>query len=200
MIKKKLPVKEILVAMCLLIQAQYGHADGAQATEPDTQVSNAKAAIQALGAALKTELSAAIQNGGPVAAIGVCNERAMPITHAIATQQGVQLGRVSLKNRNPLNAPNEWQKTVLESFEERTAAGQDVASLTWSETAEVDGGQEFRFMKAIPTAGMCLVCHGADLGPDVSQSLAAHYPEDQATGFSVGDIRGAFVVTRVISD
>ena len=76
------------------------------------------------------------------------------------------------------------------------AEGKGIDSLAWSETVSVDGGQEFRFMKAIPTGGVCLVCHGTELSPEVSQVLADLYPMDQATGYSEGDIRGAFVVTR----
>jgi hypothetical protein len=53
-------------------------------------------------------------------------------------------------------------------------------------------------MKAIPTGDVCLLCHGAQLAPGVSQVLTELYPEDKATGFSMGDIRGAFVVTREI--
>jgi len=110
------------------------------------------------------------------------------------------LSRVSLKNRNPENAPNEWQTSVLEDFEDRKAAGSDVGSIAWSETVTVDGEQEFRFMKAIPTAAVCLTCHGTNLAPEVSQALAELYPQDLATGFSEGDIRGAFVATRNLSD
>ena len=55
-------------------------------------------------------------------------------------------------------------------------------------------------MKAIPTGAVCLNCHGTKIAPEVSQALAGLYPEDRATGFNEGDIRGAFVVTRKISD
>ena len=84
---------------------------------------------------------------------------------------------------------------MLEDFEQQKAAGKDISSLAWSETVEVDGKQEFRFMKAIPTAPVCLNCHGTDLSPDVSRILADLYPMDRATGYREGDIRGAFVVT-----
>ena len=55
-------------------------------------------------------------------------------------------------------------------------------------------------MKAIPTGAVSLNCHGTSIAPDVSQALAGIYPEDRGTGFSEGDIRGAFVVTRKSSD
>ena len=156
----------------------------------------ARAAIGAFASALQAELKHAMQQGGPVNAIGVCNTTAMPITAKVSLEQGLTLSRVSRKNRNPANAPKYWQGKVLESFENQKAAGDDLATMAWSEVATVDGKQQFRFMKAIPTGALCLQCHGSDISPEVSARLAELYPADKATGYAAGDIRGAFVVTR----
>jgi hypothetical protein len=110
------------------------------------------------------------------------------------------LSRVSLKNRNPANMPNSWQTTVLEDFEQQRAAGKDVTALTWSETVSTADGREFRFMKAIPTGKICLQCHGEKLAPEVSAVVSQLYPQDRATGFSEGDIRGAFVAVQKLPD
>jgi len=191
-------MKNILLVAGLMLLAIDGYTD--QQAGADTQVAAAKTAIQALASALQAELKSAIQEGGPVSAIEVCNTKAMPITQRVSDEQGLNVSRVSLKNRNPANAPNEWETAVLEDFERQKAEGKDVGSLVWSDTVQVDGGQEFRFMKAIPTGDVCLLCHGAQLAPAVSQVLAERYPADKATGFAIGDIRGAFVVTRVLHD
>jgi hypothetical protein len=156
----------------------------------------ARAAIGTFATALQAELKNAMKHGGPVNAIGVCNTTATPITETVSLEQGLKLSRVSFKIRNPANAPEEWQKEVLESFENRRAAGEDPASLVWSDFAEVDGKQQFRFMKAIPTGALCLQCHGKNISPEVKAKLAELYPGDKAIGYSAGDIRGAFVVTR----
>lgn len=161
-------------------------------------VDAAKSAIKQLAGALQSELKTAMQSGGPTAAIGVCSTRAIPITEKVSKQQGLNVSRVSLRNRNPANVPNDWQTAVLESFQQQKSEGKDVATLAWSETVDVGSGKEFRFMKAIPTSEVCLACHGATLAPEVSGVLAKLYPQDRATGFSVGDIRGAFVVTRML--
>jgi hypothetical protein len=158
--------------------------------------SRARAAIGAFASALQAELKNAMQQGGPVNAIAVCNTTAMPITAEVSSEQGLMLSRVSLKNRNPANAPNDWQKEILESFENRKAAGEELATIAWSEVAAIDGKQQFRFMKAIPTGALCLQCHGSNMSPEVSARLAELYPGDKATGYTEGDIRGAFVVTR----
>jgi len=197
-------MKQILLVPCLLMLAMSSHGD--QPTDVDAQVEStaAKAAIKELAGTLQKELKGAMQAGGPTGAIAVCNSQAMPVTQKVAEEHDLSLSRVSLNNRNPANLPNEWQTAVLKGFEQQKAAGKDPASLTWSETViiddGVDGAKEFRFMKAIPTAAVCLNCHGTEISPEVSQVLAGLYPDDRATGYSEGDIRGAFVATRRLSD
>jgi hypothetical protein len=170
------------------------------AVDVDEEARRAKSAIAELAASLQAELKRAMQEGGPVNAIAVCNSKAGPIAESVASEQGLQLGRVSLRNRNPANAPSSWQRLVLKSFENRKAAGEDPAGLSWMEVAEIQGRQQFRFMKAIPTSPLCLQCHGSAIAPDVSARLNELYPQDKATGFAEGDIRGAFVVTRTVTE
>lgn len=168
------------------------------AAEAD-DATRAQEATAAFGGALKSELMNAMKDGGPVAAIEVCNTQAPVIAQAVSLDKDLAISRVSLKNRNPSNAPNEWQREVLALFEQRKAAGEDPSGLTWQATVETESGAEFRFMKAIPTGGLCLQCHGQELAPEVAQKLQELYPEDQATGYSPGDLRGAFVVTKPAS-
>jgi len=193
-------MKQLIGCLCFVLLAMDCRSDPQTSPANEGDIAVAKAAIQALAGDLQTELKGAMQAGGPVAAIEVCNTKAIPITQKVASEQGLSLGRVSLKNRNPANLPNTWQITVLEDFERQKAAGMAIDSLVWSETVNVDGQREFRFMKAIPTAGICLACHGDALSPEVSQVLARLYPTDRATGYHEGDIRGAFVVTRKLSN
>ena len=53
-------------------------------------------------------------------------------------------------------------------------------------------------MKAIPTDGLCLQCHGTAIPAEVADKLAELYPHDKAVGYREGDIRGAFVVTSLL--
>jgi hypothetical protein len=158
----------------------------------------AQSAVAAFAGALKAELTSAMQAGGPLNAIEVCNERAPAIAAKISIDKGMRLSRVSLRNRNPDNAPNDWQAAVLQEFETRQAAGEDSGALSWQHVAESSGQREYRFMKAIPTAPLCLGCHGEAIAPAVAEKIAELYPDDKATGFREGDIRGAFVVTRTL--
>jgi len=188
-------MKRLFLCACLFIPALDGHAGPPSNTDNEANLSAAKSAIQAFAASLQAELKAAMQAGGPVAGVAVCNTRAMAITRQAAAA-GMELSRVSLRNRNPDNAPNAWQTAVLETFEGQKVAGKDVTGLAWSDTVNIDGGSEFRFMKAIPTGEVCLKCHGTTLAPGVDAVLADLYPQDKATGFKQGDIRGAFVAVR----
>ena len=174
----------LLLSASLLVGSVY-------AAEPDPQVATAKAAIKTLFEQLVGELKTAMKAGGPEKAIGVCNTKAPEIANKINAEGKVKVSRVSLKNRNPDNAPNAWQQAVLVKFESRKAAGEDVKTMDYSEIVE----NEFRYMKAIPTNMVCLKCHGSEIDPKVAAKLDKLYPEDKARGYKQGDIRGAFYVT-----
>ena len=193
-------MKRFFISLGVTALALNCHAAADNGNDAEAGATAAKAAIKELAGALQMELKGAMQAGGPVAAIGVCNTRAIPLTEKAAANHDMVLSRVSLKYRNPDNMPNNWQAAVLEDFEQQRSAGKDVTALTWSETVSTGDGREFRFMKAIPTAKICLQCHGAKLVPEVGAILSQLYPEDRATGFAEGDIRGAFVAVQKLPD
>ena len=149
---------------------------------------------------LKQELMAGMQKGGPVNAISVCNESAPVIAQNFSVRNGWDVGRTSLKVRNPDNAPDVWERAVLESFEERKAAGENPAKMEHYEAIRQDGVSELRYMKAIPTGALCLACHGQNIDSTVSARLEALYPDDQAVGYVTGDIRGAFSISQPIAE
>jgi len=187
-------MKNTLLPLCLFCLSSAAFADAGGAVE----LEQAKKATAEFAATLKSELVAAMQSGGPVAAIEVCNTRAMAISTELSVDKGMNLSRVSLKNRNPDNAPNDWQRNVLESFEIRKQAGEAPSALSWHEIASDGDTREFRFMKAIPAGPVCLQCHGEAIAPAVAEKLAELYPQDKATGYREGDLRGAFVVTKTM--
>ncbi|QQZ27622.1 DUF3365 domain-containing protein [Thiothrix subterranea] len=172
---------------------QAAPASAAPAVDKAALVESAKGAVQALGGTLKGELEAAMKAGGPVEAMGICHTKAPEIAKAVSAEKGMEVSRVSLKNRNPvMGQANEWQTAVLNDFEAKKAAGADPATIAYAEVVN----NEFRFMKAIPTAAVCLKCHGTELSPAVTAKLTELYPQDKATGYKEGDLRGAFVVVK----
>jgi Protein of unknown function (DUF3365) len=158
----------------------------------DPRVAESRAAVKAFGGLLVKELKNALEEGGPVKAIKVCNIEAPQIAESVSDDLDIQIARTSLKTRNPNNNPDNWEQNVLEQFEQRKQNGEAIDSLEYSE--ETDAG--FRYMKAIPTKGLCLTCHGETLSDPVKATLAEYYPNDTATGFNIGDIRGAFTIIK----
>ena len=159
-------------------------------------VAEAKAITKEFGGALKARLKAAMKEGGPINALDVCNKEAAPIAEKVAKEKGALVSRVSLKNRNPDNVPNDWQKAVLEDFDARAAKGESVKKMGFAKIVENDGKKQLRFMKALPTGGLCLDCHGSSIEADVQAKLTELYPHDKATGYEKGQVRGAVVVIK----
>ncbi|WP_295384536.1 DUF3365 domain-containing protein [uncultured Thiodictyon sp.] len=169
----------------------------AAAATPDA--AQAKALIQQFAGTLKGELETAMKAGGPVKAIGVCKERAPAIAADLSAKSGWKIARVSLKPRNAKTGqPDAWERQVLTRFDARKAAGEPVDTLAFGAVVEDDGAKQFRFMKAIPTGEVCLACHGSAINPEVAAALDQAYPGDQARGYAVGDIRGAFSLAKPI--
>ncbi len=167
--------------------------------EDDANVMQARGLIKQFGGQLKGELQAAMKSGGPVQAIDVCHVKAPVIASSVADASGWAIARTSLKLRNQGNTPDAWEQTVLEAFEARKADGEPAKTLDYSEVVEVDGVQTFRYMKAIPTAAVCLNCHGGDnVKAEVAEQLQVLYPDDQARGYHEGDLRGAFTLQKTL--
>lgn len=144
---------------------------------------------------LQPTLQQAMAEGGPVHAITVCSEEAPKIAADLAEESGWAVTRVSLQPRNQASArPDDWERSVLEDFDQRQRAGEAGATLRASEVVE----GEFRYMQAQPTGPLCLTCHGQNIGDDVRSALADRYPDDQATGYAAGEIRGAISLSTPI--
>lgn len=153
--------------------------DPTAAPEHARAVARAETARNALTGALSARLQAALAEGGPVAAIGVCQDEAPRIAAEVAAAQGVAIGRTAARLRNPGNAAPSWAA-------DEVARGREGP---WFAT-----GPEGRLAALYPlrTAPLCVTCHGpaGGLAPAVREALAARYPRDAATGFAPGDLRG----------
>ena len=136
----------------------------------------------------KSELKKALIEGmqeGPVNAISVCSDEAPMIAASLATDD-VRMGRTSHRLRNPANEGPEWANEVLKRYldedEGRVPKAVDLP------------GQRQGYVEPIMMQALCLACHGDNLAPDVATKIAESYPNDQATGFELGELRGIFWV------
>ena len=171
----------------------------ARANDIAQHVSESRALVQEFTKSLKRELMLGMQAGGPVYAIGVCNVNAPAIALALQNESGWDVGRTSLRIRNPGNSPDNWERHILETFEERLLAGEKASEIEYYEVVQEDGDEVFRYMKAIPTAELCESCHGSALDAAVKERLRELYPMDRARGYRAGDIRGAFTFAKSLS-
>jgi hypothetical protein len=143
-------------------------------------------------------LDAEIKKSGHAEAMVVCRDKAPAMAKALSEAKGMQIRRVSLKNRNPKATPDAWERRVLEDFEKRSDAGEKPGALEASEIVAENGKRVMRYMKALPTQDLCLACHGTDdrLDKDVKAKLKELYPDDKAIGYSSAQIRGAITVKK----
>lgn len=146
-----------------------------------------KQVIKKFATELKSTLQVSVKEGGFVKGIEACSLQAENIASK-HSQGNWTVSRTSLKTRNSKNVPDPWEKKVLTDFDRQLADGQAVSTLV----ASTKHGDAFRLMKAIPTQGLCLACHGASLSAAVKKVLLEKYPHDKATGYEEGEIRGAF--------
>ena len=171
----------------------------ATATPPaatDAELQRAKTAAQAFSGQLRARLQAAMGEGGPVAAVDVCHAEAPRIADAVMAEHGVRLGRVALpgRNRNAGQAADDWRLATLEQFQQAVDQGAAAAEQVSVQRKNLPEGIALRMMRGIATEPGCLACHGSTVAPAVRDAIARHYPGDAATGFDVGDLRGALWV------
>jgi len=154
-------------------------------TQPEVPARPERAA--AAVAALRSQLGAALSEGlaeSPEAAIGACRVKAPAIAAAVAGP-GVTVGRTSHRLRNPSNAPEPWMLPFLEEF----AAGEPQPGAFRSVSL---GERGTGYVEPIYLQPPCATCHGEAVDPGLLAKIREHYPEDEATGFRVGELRGLF--------
>jgi len=168
----------------------------AATADTDDRSTRSRALADQLMGQLKQELQQALQAGGPVAAIDVCRTRAPAIAAQLSQESGAQVGRTALRVRNPANAPDELERKVLQQFKDELAAAKSPPPSPPEAVFELrtPQGVEYRYMRAIPLQPPCVLCHGKAIAPDVAAAIQRHYPEDAATGFEPGELRGAVTV------
>jgi hypothetical protein len=149
--------------------------------------------VKQFGGALKPQLKKALTEGGVEQAVKVCSVKAPEIAKKLSDQTHWQVKRVSLKARNSNTAnPDVWETATLKSFEQKRVQGESAKTMAKAEIV----GNKFRFMKAQGVAPLCLTCHGTKLTSETKDVLKHYYANDKAIGYTLGQIRGAFSLTK----
>jgi len=185
-------MKRIIVATGLGLLATGCTLEQAQGPEP-AFVKSATLLADAYQAGLQAELAAAMKQVGPVGAIGVCQSVAPAIAADLSSKGELVVSRIARRNRNPGNTvPAELDALYQQLEREPLRDGKPHA------VTAIIGGQEI-FMRAVPMKDLpCSQCHGTTIAPEVKAAILSSYPDDRATGFAAGDLRGAMLVTRAV--
>gem|GEM_PF-557202 len=135
-----------------------------------------------------------IQKGGFASAVRVCSELAQEMTSRFSKQTGHYIRRVSLRYRNPNNIPDEYETKRLLEFE--SFLREKRLSEEYVEIVEEKGVPYLKYLKPLTVGALCITCHGPkeNIPLEVQAILKERYPDDRATGFLVGDLRGAISV------
>lgn len=142
---------------------------------------------------LGSNLMSSMKEGGVEAAIPFCHASALTITEKKAKEYQAEIKRTSHKIRNPKNKPSEEDTEILKKF----------ISLVESNTGlepvvQKDKDNRIVFYSPILMQKQCLACHGSpgmELAVRTDSILKSYYPEDQATGFKEGELRGMWKIT-----
>ncbi|WP_397581087.1 DUF3365 domain-containing protein [Sphingorhabdus sp.] len=148
---------------------------------------------------LQTALKSALQNGGPTAAVNVCAEVAPAIAAEVSAETGVELRRISLRPRNPgANTQGELRQRLTSLGEAPVDAAGKPSMINWVEGKGTDATHNSMraiIMKDEP----CAMCHGTAVAADVRAAIAELYPDDAATGYRAGEMRGAILAKIILS-
>jgi hypothetical protein len=162
-------------------------------------IHTAQSTAKSLGGALKDRLQGSLKTEGPVAALAVCTLEAKPITQSANSSAAVRVGRSSLRLRNPDNTAPKWVAEWLSAQGERKAEG----LLPHKGIGINEAGQSVgQFLAPLAIQGPCLLCHGPREGlmPEVQAALTKDYPQDKATGYALGDLRGVIWAEALVED
>ena len=165
----------------------------AKESAPAATAAEVTAEERARGAAIVGELkkslvgalTSALGQGAP-GAIEVCNTMAPALADSLS-RDGVAVGRATRKPRDPKNEASGWQAEALAELERMHADGQALAGKSVARRLP-DG--RVGYAEPLVIQELCLACHGEKLAPEVQAVLAAKYPNDRATGYKLGDLRG----------
>jgi hypothetical protein len=151
-------------------------------------IARADLIIVAVHDALLRELGEGLARGGPGRPWHPCHTNASGVSWRVARFEGIASGpepaiaSVTHERSPGLGAP------LVQANAGRLA--RDVDGFA------VDLGTEVGVLRPIVEQSMCAGCHGPvdRITPEVRQMLAARYPKDRATGFTLGQIRGWYWV------
>lgn len=186
-------MRQVILTLILLLIA-----GAAAANENRYRKQAARAAIAEMFETMERVRAEGMTAGGPARALEVCKTVIPAIAAARrAAMDAIDVSRTSLHVLNPANAPDAWERRVLDAFAARAIRGEDLKSMEHGEAIEIEGGARmFRFMKAFTADSNCLVCHGDATALEIADQRRKLFPQGQVAPWSPGGLAGAFSVRQ----
>jgi len=142
---------------------------------------------------LSGKLMAKMKEGGIPLAVEYCNTAALPLTSKISKEEHVSIKRTSIKVRNPLNTANKEEIQIINKFLSMIDRNVPPKPLV-----KLDLSGNPHYYAPIFVDSKCLICHGTpdkELSRKADSIIKTYYPEDLATGFKEGDLRGIWSIS-----
>lgn len=147
--------------------------------------------VEATQRELASNLVGAIQEKGTEGALEFCNIQAIPLTDSMSVALEAHLKRVTDQPRNPDNLANKSELEYIRSAKLDLSEGKEVSPSIQYINEKVTG------YYPIITNQLCMQCHGKE-GSQIDnatlEKIKTLYPDDQATGYDIGELRGIWVV------
>ncbi|MCG8374075.1 MAG: DUF3365 domain-containing protein [Balneolales bacterium] len=141
--------------------------------------------------ALGSVLVPTVTQQGTKTALEFCSVKAIPLTDSMAVVTGTEVYRVSDLPRNPDNLATGKQLEYIQKAKLDIANGEAVTPQVFGLDEKVIG------FYPILTNQFCLQCHGSpgkEITEETYDDIQKLYPNDKATGYGEGELRGIFVV------
>lgn len=193
-------MKKLLILNVLIIFGLISGCSENKIEVSENQIAGMRATAVEFMKDLKSILINQIRTNGMLSAVSVCSDTTQVLTNNFGVQKGVYVKRVSLKNRNVNNAPDDFEKRVLNKFTLMQLNNELNDDSEYAEIVEEGEFKYLRYLKPILVQAECLNCHGSenDISPEVEQLINQEYPNDNAVEYKIGDLRGAVSLKKNI--
>jgi len=136
----------------------------------------------------KSKIQSIAAKDGLSGVVDFCHGNAMKLTDSLGKIHNVVIKRTSHKLRNPKNKPDTDGEAVLNEYLKLQAEHKTMEPVVMK---DADG--YIHFYAPIKLKEACLKCHGTpdkEIPEPIYKLIKSKYPNDKATGFKVGDLRG----------
>ncbi len=143
-------------------------------------------------AVLSTKLKGVMGKQGVSEAIQYCSLTAHPLTDSLSAMYDCTIRRATLQTRNPINQANDYESAILEDWASDLKDGKEITAVVQEITPDT-----VMYYAPIRIQPLCLNCHGQvgqEITPENFALLQTLYPDDRATGYALGDLRGMWSI------